>query len=265
MSRIQNNLASELAEPRRRGVRQQFLIATHRNSAPRATIRRAHWFWPRLCFGLQLAFVYASRPESRLFHASVERAEKPWAKSLTIDVASTRLMNESIGQTCTRGLEAYRCFQFFDFFFRRLPTYSLRDSDCKLRWIPCVGRSAGFCFSTEYWNIGIIRHVDPILSKMKERLWFTVCHHWFRYLCAPCVDKSTSPIVAEFIPWKRKTVFKSACFYLTFSVARSLFFRKESHLRTSVTVKRRVSDLTSIVADCNRNRFSSRNRCLDQS
>lgn len=35
-------------------------------------------------------------------------------------------------------------------------------------------------FPQKYWNIGIIRYADPIWSKMKERLWFTVCRHWFR-------------------------------------------------------------------------------------
>jgi len=38
-------------------------------------------------------------------------------------------------------------------------------------------------FPLKYWNIRIIRYVDPIWSKMKKRLWFTVCRHWFRYLC----------------------------------------------------------------------------------
>jgi len=116
------SVASVLAESQRRGVRQQFLIATHRNSASRynptcALILTASLFR----FATRFRIREPTR-KSRIFHASVERGEKPWGKSLTIDVASTRLMNESIGQTRTRGLEAYRCFQFFGL-FSRLPTY----------------------------------------------------------------------------------------------------------------------------------------------
>lgn len=82
------------------------------------------------------------QPESRVFHASVERVEKPDARSPTIDAASTRLMNESTGQRTARGLEAYRCFRIFGF-FSASPTL-FRHADCALPGDPADRYAAGF-------------------------------------------------------------------------------------------------------------------------
>lgn len=71
-------------------------------------------------------------------------------------------------------------FPDFWFFFSSVQRYFVTPI---VHWgTLAAGRYAGFV-SPKYWNIRIIRYVDPIWSKMKKRLWFTVCRHWFRYLC----------------------------------------------------------------------------------
>lgn len=104
-----------------------------------------------------------------------------FCETLRIDVASKRLMNESTLAAHTRNLEAYRCFQVFGFFFR-LPTYFVMR-----RQLYTVSRGRGnFCREIDPMvfvsqNIEILElYVDPIWSKIKEQLWFTIAQIFVR-------------------------------------------------------------------------------------
>lgn len=169
-------------------VRRQFLIAV-------VMIWQTHWSWQSsLSVRASLSYTAASRPESRVFYASVKRFD---------DVASMRLMNESTLDSAHARFGSISLFPNFPVFFPPPRVFRYATSIVYRQ-----GRRENFSREIdpmvfvflEYWNIGIIRYVDPIWSKMKEQLWFTIARHWLRYLFALCIDRSTSLVAVWFIP-----------------------------------------------------------------
>ena len=149
----------------------------------RTTIWREHWFRSHFPLSVRSSVSYASRVNQKVvFFTPPWNASKSWGCEISDNRRSLDAIDEWIHRTAY-GARPGSISLFPDF---RLFFWStlFRHVDCALSRDP-TGRYVGFV-SPEYWNIRIIRYADPIWSKMKERLWFTVCQHWFRYLCALC-------------------------------------------------------------------------------
>lgn len=163
----------------------------------RVSIRRAHWSQMRspFRFATRCRIRRESTRKCRIFLYPY-----PWK---TRRIASSRNLRQSAWRrrdwwmnpadsARTRSGSISLFPNFWPFFFQPPHVFSLRGADCASRIpIPQVD-PAGFEFPPlplslssrilKYWDYTI--YADPIWSKMKERLWFTVCRHWFRYLRA---------------------------------------------------------------------------------
>jgi len=98
----------------RREVQQQFLIVSRFVRRSGASIDSDRIFLFR--FVARCRMRRGSTRKSCFLRLRGTRRKAGGVRSLTIDAASTRLMNESTGQRTVRDLEAYRCFRIFGFF-----------------------------------------------------------------------------------------------------------------------------------------------------
>lgn len=175
-----------------RKVRRQFLIAAHR--VGRCDLTGAiDSDNPDVSLPVRGSLSYTPRESCFLhFHETL----RIFYNRRGVDI---RLMNESTLDSAHARSGSITLFPGFSAFFpspayfvtrRRL--YTVKGKREFLQG----DRSDGFCFPRilKYWNY--IRYVDPIWSKMKEQLWFTVARHWLRYLFALRIDRSTSLVAA---------------------------------------------------------------------